>query len=215
MTTPNADITATSPATGAGAADNPATPQPPTLLFVIGPAAVGKMTVGTAIAEATGFKLFHNHMTIEPLVRLFPYESPQFQRLNHDFREQICREAAGSDLPGLVFTLVWDFDDPADTALVDRYAKPFRDRGSRILFLELSADQAVRLTRNSGATRLAEKASKRDLAWSDENLRSMDARFRLNSVDDFAHIPASHLRVDYTHLEPDEVAARAIAYFGL
>ncbi|MEU9075538.1 AAA family ATPase [Kitasatospora sp. NPDC004745] len=187
----------------------------PTLLFVIGPAAVGKMTVGGAIAERTGFKLFHNHLTIEPLLRLFDYQSPQFQRLNHGFREQIFAEAAASDLPGLVFTLVWDFDDPEDAALVERYAAPFRERGARVLFLELSADQDVRLERNAGESRLAEKASKRDLAWSNDNLVGMDARYRLNSVDDFAHLPGAHLRIDNTHLEPDAVAERAVRHFGL
>ncbi|TYC66589.1 shikimate kinase [Streptomyces sp. CB01881] len=187
----------------------------PTLLFVIGPAAVGKMTVGGAIAERTGFKLFHNHLTIEPLLRLFPYESSQFQRLNHAFREQIFAEAAASDLPGLVFTLVWDFDDPEDAALVERYSAPFRERGSRVLFLELSADQSVRLERNAGESRLAEKASKRDLAWSNGNLVGMDAKYRLNSVDDFAHLPGAHLLIDNTDLEPGEVAERAVEHFGL
>ncbi|MEU3561347.1 AAA family ATPase [Kitasatospora sp. NPDC006786] len=187
----------------------------PTLLFVIGPAAVGKMTVGEAVAARTGYKLFHNHLTIEPLLRLFPYGSPQFQRLNHDFREQIFAEAAASDLPGLVFTLVWDFDDPDDAALVERYAAPFRERGSRVLFLELSADQSVRLERNAGETRLAEKPSKRDLDWSNGNLLDMDARYRLNSVDDFAHVPGAHLLIDNTRLEPDEVAERAVEHFGL
>ncbi|MCG6499733.1 AAA family ATPase [Kitasatospora sp. A2-31] len=188
---------------------------PPTLLFVIGPAAVGKMTVGGAIAERTGFKLFHNHLTIEPLLRLFPYESPQFQRLNHDFREQILAEAAASDLAGLVFTFVWDFDDPADAALVDHYAAPFRARGARVLFLELTADQSVRRERNAGESRLAEKASKRDLEWSDANLVGMDGTMRLNSVDDFAHLPGVHLLIDNTHLEPDEVARRAVEHFEL
>ncbi|MEY9931288.1 hypothetical protein ABH926_005937 [Catenulispora sp. GP43] len=187
----------------------------PVLLFVIGPAAVGKMTVGGAIAERTGYKLFHNHMTIEPLLRLFPYESPHFRRLNHAFREQIFAEAAASDLPGLVFTLVWDFDDPADAELVERYAAPFRERGGRVLFLELAADQAVRLERNAGQSRLAEKPSKRDLEWSNGNLVGMDAEYRLNSVDDFAHAPESHLFIDNTRLAPEEVAERAAAYFGL
>jgi ATP-dependent Lon protease len=52
--------------------DSPA----PTLLFVLGPPAVGKMTVGNAIAEITGLKLFHNHLTIEPVLRLFEFGSP-------------------------------------------------------------------------------------------------------------------------------------------
>lgn len=188
---------------------------PPTLLFVIGPAAVGKMTVGAAIAERTGLRLFHNHLTIEPLLRLFPYESPQFQRLNHAFREQILAEAAASDLPGMVFTLVWDFDDPEDGALVERYAAPFRERGARVLFLELAADQSVRLKRNAGESRLAEKASKRDLAWSDANLIGMDTRHRLNSAGDFDHVPEAHLLIDNTHLEPGEVADRAVRHFAL
>ncbi|PYC69073.1 hypothetical protein C7C46_28615 [Streptomyces tateyamensis] len=190
-------------------------PPPPTLLFVIGPAAVGKMTVGAAIAERTGFKLFHNHLTIEPLLRLFPYGSPQFQRLNHAFREQILAEAAASDLPGLVFTVVWHFDDPADAALVERYSAPFRERGARVLYLELTAEQGVRLVRNAGESRLAEKASKRDLAWSNQHLVELDAQHRLNSVDDFAHLPGAHLLIDNTRLAPAEVADRAVAHFGL
>ncbi len=114
-----------------------------------------------------------------------------------------------------MFTLVWDFEDPEDAALVERYAAPFRERGSRVLFLELSADQDVRLERNACESRLAEKASKRDLAWSNANLVDMDARFRLNSVDDFAHLPEAHLLIDNTHLEPDAVAELAVAHFGL
>jgi hypothetical protein len=43
----------------------------------------------------------------------------------------------------------------------------------------------------------------------------MDAKYRLSSVDDFAHISEAHLHIDNTALEPDEVAARAVEYFGL
>jgi len=40
------------------------------LVIIIGPHAVGKMTVGQELAKLTGLKLFHNHMSIE-LVRKF------------------------------------------------------------------------------------------------------------------------------------------------
>lgn len=40
------------------------------LVIILGPHAVGKMTVGQELAAITGLKLFHNHMTIE-LVRNF------------------------------------------------------------------------------------------------------------------------------------------------
>lgn len=36
------------------------------LVVIFGPPAVGKMTVGHEPAKLTGFKLFHNHMSVEP-----------------------------------------------------------------------------------------------------------------------------------------------------
>ena len=41
------------------------------LLFLIGASAVGKMSVGQELAKITEFRLFYNHMTIEPVIELF------------------------------------------------------------------------------------------------------------------------------------------------
>ncbi|WP_331740998.1 MULTISPECIES: hypothetical protein [unclassified Streptomyces] len=41
----------------------------PTLLYIVGPPAVGKAIVGHEIATRTGLRLFHNHMAIEPVLR--------------------------------------------------------------------------------------------------------------------------------------------------
>ena len=41
------------------------------LLFIIGDAAVGKMTVGQELMKITELRLFHNHMTIEPVIEIF------------------------------------------------------------------------------------------------------------------------------------------------
>jgi hypothetical protein len=46
----------------------------PTLVCIVGPGAVGKMTVGAELAARTGLKLFHNHHTIDLLLRVFPWE---------------------------------------------------------------------------------------------------------------------------------------------
>ena len=71
--------------------------------MIFGPAAVGKMAVVFELAKITGFKVFHNHMTIEPLIRIFPHGSPHFNRLDKEFRFRIFEEAAMSDLKGLIF----------------------------------------------------------------------------------------------------------------
>ena len=58
-------------------------------VMIIGPQAVGKMTVGQELAKITGLKLFHNHMTIELVTPFFNYSSEQGKKLVHSFRMQI------------------------------------------------------------------------------------------------------------------------------
>jgi len=187
---------------------------PPLLLFVVGPPAVGKMSVGQAIAERTGLRLFHNHISIELALRYFDYGTPAFHRINGEIRRLVNEEVAASDLPGLVFTFVWAFNRPEDQAFVDEYAKPFRQRGARVLFVELEATQAERLKRNECASRLAEKPSMRDLTASRRRLLETDARYQLNSDGRFDG-RQDYLRVNSTLLTPSQVAERVIEHFDL
>jgi hypothetical protein len=187
---------------------------PPLLLFVVGPPAVGKMSVGQALTERTGLRLFHNHISIEVALRYFDYGTAGFHRINGEIRRRVIEEVAASDLPGLVFTLVWAFDLPAEQAYVDECAMPFRERGARVLFVELEASQAERLKRNECVSRLAEKPSKRDLEGSRQRLLEDDARYQLNSGGKFDERP-DYLRIDNTFLTPGEVAERVIKRFDL
>ncbi|AZM47090.1 shikimate kinase [Streptomyces sp. WAC 06738] len=186
----------------------------PTLLYIVGPPAVGKATVGHEIATRTGLRLFHNHMAIEPVLRFFDFGSPAFVRLVDGFRQGLIEEVAASDLPGLIFTYVWAFDQPDDERALEQYALPFRERGGRVLYLELKASQEARLQRNSGASRLAEKPSKRDLDASQRRLLAMDERHRLNSTTEFQD-RTDYLRIDNTHLSPEDVAKQVIKQFSL
>ncbi len=172
------------------------------------------MSVGQAITERTGLRLFHNHISIELALRYFDYGTPAFGRLNEEIRRRVIEEVAASDLPGLVFTFAWAFDVPEDQAFVDEYARPFRERGARVLFVELEATQAERLKRNACVSRLAEKPSKRDLEASRRRLLEADARYQLNSGGKFDE-RQDYLRISNTLLTPGEVAERVIEHFGL
>ena len=57
---------------------NSAANHPKRFLILWGPPSVGKMTIGQALSEQTGLKLFHNHMTIEPLLPIFEFHDPVF-----------------------------------------------------------------------------------------------------------------------------------------
>ena len=186
----------------------------PLLLFVVGPPAVGKMSVGQAITERTGLRLFHNHIAIELALRYFDFGTAAFHRIDGAIRRLVIEEVAASDLPGLVFTYVWAFNLPEDQAVVEEYARPFRERGARVLFVELEAPQAERLKRAAGLSRLAEKPSRRDLDASRRDLLDDGARYQLNSGGKFDQRP-DYLRINNTLLTPGEVAERVIEHFAL
>ena len=90
-----------------------------TLVVIFGPPAVGKMTVGMELERLTGLPLFHNHMTVDPVLQFFPFGSPSFSKLVGELRRCIFEEIAASDLPGVIFTYVWALDDPRDKAHVN------------------------------------------------------------------------------------------------
>ena len=186
------------------ASAHPASGQPQ-LVFLIGPAAVGKMTVGLELSRRTGLRLLHNHMTIDLVLPFFEFGSAPFQRLVTDFRRQIVEEVAASTLPGLLFTYVWAFDHPEDAVTIEGYAKPFREQGLPVAFVELDATQDERLRRNRTELRLDHKRSKRDLAWSEANLLESDERHAFLSSDDFRSRP-DWLHVETTDLSPEATA---------
>ena len=185
-----------------------------TLIVLFGPPAVGKMTVGMALERRTGLRLFHNHMTVDPVLQFFPFGSPPFLRLVGGFRRRIFEEVAASDLPGLIFTYVWALDLPEDKAHIDALVGIFAERDADTWFVELEATQASRLARNETPLRLAEKKPKRDLDRSRRHLLDVDARHRLNTRSDFFY-PDRHLKIENTNLAPDEVAERIIAHCHL
>jgi len=186
----------------------------PLLLFLVGAPAVGKMTVGYAIARLTGLRLFHSHLSIEPALRIFDYETPSFDRLVGDFRRGVFEEVARSNLPGLIFTFVWALDLPSEAATVEQYAEPFRERGGRVLFAELQVELEERLRRNETEFRLAEKPSKRDVELSRRRLLEHEGAYRFRSEGDHDD-DENWLRLNTTQLQPEDVANIVVSHFAL
>jgi hypothetical protein len=184
------------------------------LLLIIGPPAVGKMTVGRAVADRSSFRLFHNHHTIEMLLDVFDYGTPAFRTLNSEFRRRVMEEAAASGAD-LIFTFVWGLDTAAEADYLERLVAPY---DGHIAVVELVADLDTRLVRNRTEHRLAEKKSKRDVEWSDANVLELEAEHRMTSSPGLdapgeqllARWP--HLVVDNTDLSADETAERILAW---
>ena len=185
----------------------------PTLIFIIGPQAVGKMTVGQELSRATGFKFMHNHQTIDLLLPLFEFGTPPFQRLLFDFRMSIFEEVAASEMSGFIFSCVSDFDSILDRAHTECYIAPFMRRGARVLFVELAASLETRLERNRTEHRQHHKIAKRDSDFA-ETLLLKGEGYRTNSDGDFPY-SYPHLKIVNETLSPQEVATQICKHFEL
>ena len=181
------------------------------LLFMIGDTAVGKMTVGQELMKLTDLRLFHNHMTIEPVLEIFgTFHTDAILQM----REVIFREFAKSDNYGMIHTIMWAFDMQEDWDYINHVVDIFKEHNAEIYCVELVAPQEIRLQRNETPNRLAHKASKRDLASSRERVIAMDEKFRLESNP--GEIPfENYMRIDNSNLEPDVVAAMIKERFAL
>ncbi len=186
------------------------------LLFIFGAHAAGKMTVGQAVQSITPMKLFHNHMTIEPVIELFgAYNSAVTERL----RQVVFEEFVKTDNYGLIFTFIWAFDEPHDLEYVRWLSKLYGNAGAQVDYVELVCPQEVRLQRNRTENRLKEKASKRDVALSEQRFLNAENRYRLVSepgeiVEKLGIAPERYLRIDNTNLSPDKVAEMIVRHFG-
>ncbi len=181
------------------------------LLFLIGDGAVGKMTVGQELARITDLRLFHNHMTIEPVIELFGHYD---HKTVNELREVIFQNFAASDNYGLIFTYMWAFDQPSDWAYVQHVRDIFTPYGTEFYCVELVAPLEIRLARNATENRLRHKPSKRDLSFSNALLFAADKEHRLVSFE--GEIPfENYLRIDNSHLSPRDAARRIKETFKL
>lgn len=175
------------------------------LVIISGPHAAGKMTVGQHLADITGLKLFHNHMTIEPITDLFRGYPEHFKRLNYLFREEIFKSFLQTDQYGLIFTFMWAFDAQEDWDYINGLEQLFLSHGSQVYFVELEADFDVRIQRNKTENRLLHKPSKRNLEHSEQLFRSLEQKYRLNSLP--GEIKKEHyLRINNTEISPEQAA---------
>ena len=172
------------------------------LVFIIGDAAVGKMTVGQELMKITDLKLFHNHMTIELVLEVFG----KFDgKVIGDLREVIFKDFASSDNYGMIFTIMMDFDMQSDWDFLEHVKNIFKPYKTDFYYVELIASQEIRLKRNRTENRLMNKASKRDIEISDQRLINDDLNHRCVSYPGEIQFE-NYLIIDNSNIEASEVA---------
>ena len=183
------------------------------LVNIFGNAAVGKMTVGQELAKITDLRLFHNHMTIEPVIEIFGYYNGAVTRR---LREVYFDEFSKSDNYGMIFTFMFAFDDPTDWEYGEHIQKVFLDNNpdSEFYWVELVASTEERLRRNATENRLENKVSKRDIELSNARLLKDNEMHRFESYE--GEIPfKNYMKINNENLAPDVVAKMIKDRFNL
>jgi hypothetical protein len=122
------------------------------LIFLYGLPATGKLTVARELAAMTGYKLFHNHLTVDLLLSVFEFGSPAFVALREKFWLSVFDQAALNQLPGLIFTFA-----PEPTVRPDflkDVAATVEKRGGEVDFVELVCPRSELKRRLGNPSRL-------------------------------------------------------------
>ena len=181
------------------------------LIVIIGSGAVGKMTVGQELMKITDFRLFHNHMMIEPVIQIFgKFDGQVVSKLREDIFEAFMK----TNYQGMIFTFMWAFDMQSDWDYIKTVTDKFEATGGTVYYVELVADQKVRLERNKTENRLANKASKRDLEVSDARIIREETKYRVVSNPGELTFK-NYIKIDNTTLPPDEAARMIKEHFNL
>jgi hypothetical protein len=110
------------------------------VIFLHGPPASGKYTVGGALSALLGVPLFHNHLAVDLALSLFKFGTPGFVAL----REQVwlaAFEAAAAAGQSFIFTFAPEAT--VDPGLIARLECVIVGRGDRIHYVELRCSEAV------------------------------------------------------------------------
>ncbi len=172
------------------------------LVFIYGPPAVGKLTVARRLAAMTGFKIFHNHASLDFVNTVFPFGTPTFSRLVVKFRMEML-EAAAKEGIDVIFTSAYVMGDKLGPTL--RLIRSIEKHGGKVCFVRLYCDRAELMRRVRGRSRLGYN-----------KIRAPKELERLLAKGDFfAAMPIGGMSIDNTDVSPGDAARMIVRHYGI
>lgn len=173
------------------------------LIFIYGAPAAGKLTIANELAAQTGFKVFHNHLSIDAIEPIFPFGTESFWKLIHSFRIDVIAEASRAGV-NLIYTFCYAKDtDDAHVALVTKFVE---ENGGEICFVLL------RCERDELEKRIFDESRKR--YGKIKTLEILDEI--LEKYDLFSPVPEREsLIIDNTNLAAKDATRKIVEHFHL
>jgi hypothetical protein len=173
------------------------------LVFIYGPPATGKLTVAQELSKITGYKVFHNHASLDFVSTIFEFGTPKFSELVVKYRTEMLEEAAKEGI-SVIFTS--SFVKGYNTRAVDTLVEKIERHRGRVCFAYLYCDKEAL------ETRVAEESRKSfgkitDPTQLKDFLRTYDMPKEPPIKDS--------LCINNTNVPPDRAARMIAEHFGL
>lgn len=172
------------------------------LIFLYGLPGTGKLTIARELSQLTGYKLFHNHLTVDLLLSVFEFGSNPFVELREKIWLSVFEEAAS--LPAMIFT--FNPENSVRQSFIEKSIQTAESRGGEVLFIEVVCDPAELERRLDTQDRRQHKK-----LVSVEHYRKLKA----DGVFDSPKMPLPKLTLNSTQTSPRENAKEIAARFSL
>ena len=161
---------------------------------------VGKLTVAKLLQGLTGYRLFHNHLTVDLVASLLPFDAPAAAELRERIWFDALATAARNGVPGVIFTLV--FEPTLLPSFHHRLVEVMEAAGADIHWFELQCSP------EENARRVVQPDRRR-------YLKETSAEFLLGGIEGGAYDPPDNLAtntvIDTTNLSAEATVNLVLA----
>jgi deoxyadenosine/deoxycytidine kinase len=120
------------------------------VVFIHGPAASGKHTIGARLSEQTGMPLFHNHLAVDAAKALFDFGTAPFRMMRATIWLTAFAEAAAA---GRSFIFTFHPEASVEPDLINEMIHFVEMSGGRVFFVALTCSRKTILDRLANASR--------------------------------------------------------------
>ena len=166
------------------------------VVFIHGPAAAGKYTIGVELSRETGLPLFHNHLAVDAALALFDFGSAGFNVMRAAIWRTAFSEAAAA---GRSFIFTFDPEASVEPGLIRELTDSVGAAGGRMFFVELTCSRETILGRLGNSDR-----SKFGKLTDAEMYGAIEERGGLK----FPALPEALVRIDTDITAPTEAVRR-------
>lgn len=104
------------------------------LVFIYGLPAVGKLTVAKELSKITGYKIFHNHLTVDLASSVFSFGTKPFVKLREEIWLKTFELSSKYKFPGIIFT--FSFEKTVRKNFISKVKKSLNEKDN-LYFVQL------------------------------------------------------------------------------